>query len=71
MTSRKLNVGLRANVNVKANVNSSVEFLVKIGYILHTFLILTNSSFYMNEPLKGTNCLQKSLDGIFMLPDKV
>ncbi len=36
-----------------------------------TFLILANSSFYMNEPLKGTNCLQKSLNGIFILPDKV
>ncbi len=23
----------------------------------------------MNEPLKGTNCLQKSFDGIFILPD--
>ncbi len=45
-------------------------FLVNIGYI-HTFLILTNSSFYMNEPLKGTDCIQKSFDGIFILPDKV
>ncbi len=25
----------------------------------------------MNDPLKGTNCLQKSLDGISILPDKV
>ncbi len=46
-------------------------FLINIGYILHTFLTLTNSSFYMNEPLKGTDCLQKSIDGIFMLPDQV
>ncbi len=44
-------------------------FLVNIGYI-HTFLILTNSSFFKNEPLKGTECLQKSFDGIFILPDK-
>ncbi len=33
--------------------------------------LLANSSFYMNEPLKGTDCLQKSFDGIFILPDKV
>ncbi len=46
-------------------------FLINIGYILHTFLILTNSNLYMNEPLKGTDCLQKSFDAIFMLPDKV
>ncbi len=46
-------------------------FLINIGYILHAFLILTNSSFYMNEPLKGTDCLQKSLDGVSILPDKV
>ncbi len=24
----------------------------------------------MNEPLKGTDCLQKSLDGNLILPDK-
>ncbi len=46
-------------------------FLINIGYIFHTFLILTNLSFYMNEPLKGTDSLQKSFDGIFILPDKV
>ncbi len=45
-------------------------FLINIGYI-HTFLILTNSSFYITEPPKGTDYLQKSLDGIFILPDKV
>ncbi len=37
----------------------------------HNFLILANSSFYMNEPSKGTDCLQKSFDGIFILSDKV
>ncbi len=46
-------------------------FLVNIGYIFHTFVILANSSFYMNEPLKGTDCIQKSFNGIFMLPDKL
>ncbi len=46
-------------------------YLVNIGYIINTFLILTNSSFYMNESLKGTNCIQKSFDGISILPDKV
>ncbi len=45
-------------------------FLVNLGYI-HTFLILTNSSFYTNEPLKETDCIQKSFDCIFILPDKV
>ncbi len=39
--------------------------------LLIIFLILNNLRFYMNEPLKGTDCLQKSLDGIFILPDKV
>ncbi len=42
-------------------------FLINIGYIFHTFLIIPNSSFYMNKPLKRTDCL----DGIFILPDKV
>ncbi len=42
-----------------------------MGYIFHTFLILFNSIFYMNEPLKGTDCIQKSFDGIFILSDKV
>ncbi len=46
-------------------------FLVNIGYILHTFIILTHLSFYKNESLKGTDCLQKSFDGIFIVPDKV
>ncbi len=46
-------------------------FLVNIDYIFHTFLLLPNSSFYMNEPLKETDCLQKSFDGIFILPDKL
>ncbi len=46
-------------------------FLVNIGYIFHNFLILTNSSLHMIEPLKGTHCIQKSLDGISTLPDKV
>ncbi len=47
-----------------------VTFLVNIGYI-HTFLILLNSSFHLNEPLKGTDCIQKSFDGILIWPDKV
>ncbi len=51
-------------------VTQQWTFLVNIGYI-HTFLILTDSSFYKNAPLKGTNCLQKNFDGIFILPDKV
>ncbi len=46
-------------------------FLVNIGYIVHTFLILPNSSFCMNEPLKGTDCIQKRFDGILILPDKL
>ncbi len=46
-------------------------FLINIGYIFHNFLILTNSSLHMNEPLKGTDCFHKSLDGISTLPDKV
>ncbi len=50
--------------------NSSVDFSRKYSYI-HTFLILTNSSFYKNEPLKGTDCFKKSFDGIFIWPDKV
>ncbi len=45
--------------------------LVNIGYIFSHFLILADSSFYMNEPLKGTDCLQKSFDGIFIWLDKV
>ncbi len=52
--------------------NSSVDFPRNIGYIFfHTFIILTSSSFYMNQPLKGNDCLQKRFDGIFILPDKV
>ncbi len=46
-------------------------FLVNLGKNFHTFLILANSSFYMNEPLKGTDCLQKMFHGISILPDKV
>ncbi len=46
-------------------------FLINIGYFFHTFLILANSSLYMNEPLKGTDCLQKSFDDILILPEKV
>ncbi len=53
-----------------ALVTHQWTFLVNIGYIFHTFLILTNSSFYMNEPWK-TDCLQKSFDGNFIWPDKV
>ncbi len=45
-----------------------VSFLVNI---FHTFLILANSGFYINEHLKWTDCLQKCFDGIFILPDKV
>ncbi len=33
--------------------------------------VCVNSSFYKNEPLKGTDFLQKSFDGIFILPDKL
>ncbi len=51
--------------------NSLVEFPRQYRIFFHTFLILTSSSFYLNEPLKGTDCLQKSFNGIFMLPDKV
>ncbi len=51
-------------------VTHQCTFIVNIGYI-HTFVILANSSFYKNEPLKATDCIQKSLDGIFMLPDKL
>ncbi len=39
-------------------------FLVNIGYIFHTFLVLPNLSFDINEPLKGTDCIQKSFDVI-------
>ncbi len=46
-------------------------FLVNIGYIFHTFLVLPNLSFDINEPLKGTDCIQKSFDVILILPDKV
>ncbi len=42
-----------------------------LGYIFSHFLILADSSFYMNETLKGTDCLQKSFDGIFIWLDKV
>ncbi len=45
-------------------------FLINMGYI-HTFLILSNSSCYTKEALKGTDYLQKSLDGILIWPDKV
>ncbi len=47
-------------------------FLVSVGHIFRTFVILFIFIFiYMNGPLKGTNCIQKSFDGIFILPDKV
>ncbi len=45
--------------------------LINIDYIFLTFLILTHLSFYKNELQKGTDCLQKSFDGIFISPDKV
>ncbi len=35
------------------------------GVLFHTFLIFANSRFYMNEPLKRTNCLQKSFDSVW------
>ncbi len=50
--------------------NSSVDFPRQHKLYSH-FLILTNLIFYKNEYLKGNECLQKSLDGIFILPDKV
>ncbi len=34
------------------------------GVLFHTFLIFANSRSYMNEPLKRTNCLQKSFDSV-------
>ncbi len=53
--------------------NSSVDFPRQ--YRLYFFTLFSFSLIqlihYINEPLKGTDCLQKSFDGIFILPDKV
>ncbi len=43
-------------------------FLANIGFIFsHSHFF----KFYMKEPMKGTDCLQKSFDGVFILPDRV